>query len=186
MLIDRTYFVGELNIPNTSQASIGSLVDLFITKYEKEFLEEVLGYSLYKAFKEGWEVVSPGQKWIDLVEGVEYVSTDGKTKFWRGLDAAISGSISFDVSPVANYVYYWYMRNNHTQTASTGETKGKHENAEWANTAVKLTRAWNEMSECICELVDYLDAKKDDYPQWADQDVWCMRRKFRPINEFNI
>jgi hypothetical protein len=36
------------------------------------------------------------------------------------------------------------------------------------------------------ELVDYLDARKDDYTQWADQDVHCMLRKFRPINEFNI
>lgn len=274
MLIDRTYFVGELNIPNTSQAAIGSLTDLFIEKYEEQFLSDVLGYSLYKALKAGLQVLPVAQKWTDLIEGVEYTDLNNRLRFWKGLvsqppsvlnalDAVntisikvgaggtydpVAGSNSTIIpaalvgkdftieqrgvgqlltseysivgntltlatgvfaindvyfyksatlaintttgtnkqSPIANYVYYWYMRNNHTQTASTGETKGKHENADWSSQAVKLTRAWNEMSVWICELVDYLDAKKDDYPEWADQDVWCMRNKFRRINEFNI
>lgn len=186
MLIDRTYFVGELNIPNTSNAAVGSLVDLFIGKYEKQWLDEVLGYSLSKAFKTGWAEPVPDSKWFDLVDGVEYTDTYGKTKYWRGLVSAVSGNVSFDLSPIANFVYYWYMRNNHTQTASTGETKGKHENADTASMAVKLTRAWNEMSAWVCELVDYLNAREDDYTEWADQAVWCMLKKFRPINEFNI
>ena len=275
MLIDRTYFVGELNIPNTSQVAIGSLVDLFIEKYEEQFLNDVLGYSLNKALKAGLQVVPVAQKWTDLIEGVEYTDIYSKTRFWKGLvsqppsvlnaldaindidvrvgrgqqfdpvaattsttiptalvgkdfviyqraigklipdvDYSVSGSTltllsgqfgnndwytyksatlaintstgTSKASPIANFVYYWYMRNNHTQTASTGETKGKHENADTASIAVKLTRAWNEMSEWICELVNYLNAKKDDYTDWASQDVWCMLKKFRPINEFNI
>jgi hypothetical protein len=275
MLIDRTYFVGELNIPNTSNAAIGSLVDLFIEKYEEKLLNDVLGYSLNKAFKAGMQVVPVAQKWTDLIEGVEYTDTNSKTRFWKGLvsqppsvlnaldaiggiDVRVGRGQQFDpvsattsttiptalvgkdfiieqrgvgklilgvdysvtgstltllsgqfsgsdwytyksatlaintstgtnkASLIANYVYYWYMRNNHTQTASTGETKGKHENADMASMAVKLTRAWNEMSTWICELVDYLNAKKDDYAEWADQDVLCMLKKFRPINEFNI
>lgn len=275
MLIDRTYFVGELNMPNTSQTAIGGLVDLFIEKYEEQFLNDVLGYSLYKALKAGLQDVPVSQKWTDLIEGVEYTDINSKTRLWRGLvsqppsvlnaldaindihvrvgrgqpfdpvvatstttiptalvgkdfiiyqrgvgelipgvDYSVSGSTltllsgQFGVndwytyksatlaintstgtskaSLIANYVYYWYMRNNHTQTASTGETKGKHENADTASMAVKLTRAWNEMSKWICDLVDYLDVKKDDYSEWADQDVWCMLIKFRPINEFNI
>lgn len=275
MLIDRTYFVGELNIPNASSAAVGSLVDLFIEKYEEQFLNDALGYSLHKALKAGLQEVPVAQKWTDLIEGVEYTDTNSKTKFWKGLvsqppsvlnaldaindidvrvgrgqqfdpvaattsttiptalvgkdfviyqralgklipgiDYSVSGSTltlltgqfaindwytyksatlaintstgTSKASPIANYVYYWYMRNNHTQTASTGETKGKHENADTASMAVKLTRAWNEMSEWVCDLVDYLNAKKDDYTEWADQDVRCMLRKFRPINEFNI
>jgi hypothetical protein len=183
MLIDRTYFVGELNIPNASQAAISSQLSLFIQKYEEKFLRDVLGYSLYKAFSAAWP--STDQKWVDLVEGVEYTSA-GKTKFWRGLVDAVSGDVSFDTSPIANYVYYWYQRNNHTQTATTSEVKPANENATVASPAVKMVKAWNEMSTWICELVDYLDAKKDDYTEWADQDVYCMLRKFRPINEFNI
>jgi hypothetical protein len=273
-LIDRTYFVGELSIPNTSQTAVGGLVDLFIEKYEEQFLNDVLGYSLYKALKAGLQVVPVAQKWTDLIEGAEYTDTNSKVRFWKGLvsqpptvlnaldalntisvkvgaggtyDPAagssgttipaalvgkdfileqrgvgqlltseysivgnqltlVSGQFAVNdiyiyksatlaintstgtskASLIANYVYYWYMRNNHTQTASTGETKGKHENADTASMSVKLTRAWNEMSAGVCELVDYLDARKDDYAEWADQDVWCMLKKFRPINEFNI
>jgi hypothetical protein len=273
-LIDRTYFVGELNIPNTSQVAIGSAVDLFIEEYEDRFLSEVLGYTLYKALKAGLQIVPVAQKWTDLIEGVEYIDLASKTRKWKGLvtqpptvlnalDALnpidivvgrgqlydpvsnttsttipaslvgktfifekrafgklIAGEYSVvgntltltsgqfsanDVytykaatlaintttgtnkkSLIANYVYYWYSRNSHTQTVSTGEVKPQNENAVIANPSLKLVRAWNEMSEWICELISYLDAKKDDYAEWSDHNVWSMRNKFRKINEYNI
>lgn len=273
-LIDRTYFIGDLNIPNTSQTAIGSAVDLFIEQYEEKLLNEALGYTLYKALKAGLQIVPVAQKWTDLIEGVEYTDLATKTRFWKGLvtqpptvlnaldalnpidvvvgrgqlydpasattsttiPAALvgktfifekrgvgkliageysvvgniltltSGQFAVDdvytyksatlaintstgtdkKSLIANYVYYWYIRNNHTQTATTGETKAANENSVMANPSLKLAKAWNEMSDWICELVDYLDAKKDEYTEWADQDVYCVLRKFRPINEFNI
>lgn len=273
-LIDRTYFVGELSIPNTSQAAIGSAVDLFIEQYEDKLLNEVLGYTLYKALKAGLQDAPVAQKWTDLIEGVEYTDLANKTRKWQGLvtqppsilnaldalntisvkvgaggtfdpltgsnstiiPAALVGkdfiieqrgvgqlltseySISGNTltllsgvfavndiylyksatlaintttgtnkkSLIANYVYYWYQRNNHTQTATTGENKAVNENSTIASPALKLVRAWNEMSAWICDLVDYLNARKDDYTEWADQDVWCMLRKFKTINEFNI
>lgn len=273
-LIDRTYFVGELNIPNTNQAAIGSAVDLFIEQYEDQFLNDVLGYTLYKALKAGLQVVPVAQKWTDLIEGVEYTDMANKTRKWQGLvtqpptvlnaldalnpiDIVVGRGQLYDPTPstisvtipaalvgktflfekrgvgkliageysvvgstltligdqfaiddvytyksatlaintttgtnkkslIANYVYYWYMRNNWTNTATTGEVKPQNENAVIVSPALKMVRAWNEMSSWVCDLVDYLDAKKDDYTEWANQDVWCMRRKFRPINEFNI
>lgn len=272
-LIDRTYFVGELNIPNITQAAIGSAVDLFIEEYEDKLLNDVLGYTLNKALKAGLQEVTVDQKWTDLIEGVEYTH-NSKTKYWKGLvtqpptvlnaldalnpiDVVVGRGQLYDPTPtststtipavlvgktftidkrgvgkliageysvvgniltlasgqfaiddvytykaatlaintsigtnkeslIANYVYYWYQRNNHTQTATTGEVKPQNENAVIANPSLKLVKAWNDMSAWICELVDYLDAKKDDYTQWADQDERCMQRKFRPINEFNI
>lgn len=273
-LIDRTYFVAELNIPNTSQVAIGSAVDLFIEQYEEKLLNEVLGYTLNKAFKAGLQEVPVAQKWTDLIEGVEYTDLTNKTRKWeglvtqpptvlnaldalnpidvvvgrgqlydpvsnttsttipaalvgktfriekRGVGPLIAGEYSVvgnaltliggqfainDVytyksatlaintttgtnkkSLIANYVYYWYQRNGWTHTATTGEIKPQNENAAIVNPALKMVRAWNEMSEWICDLVNYLNAKKDDYTEWADQDVYCMRRKFKPINEFNI
>jgi hypothetical protein len=273
-LIDRTYFVGELNIPNTNQVAIGSAVDLFIEQYEDQFLNEVLGYTLYKALKAGLQVVPVAQKWTDLIEGVEYTDNNSKTKFWKGLvtqpptvlnaldalnpiDIVVGRGDLYDPTPatnsttipsalvgktfifekrafgkliageysvvgntltlasgqfangdvytykaatlaintttgtnkkslIANYIYYWYQRNNHTQSATTGEVKPANENAVITSPALKLVRAWNEMSSWVCDLVDYLNAKKDDYTEWIDQDVYCMLRKFRPINEFNI
>lgn len=85
MLIDRTYFIGDLNIPNTDNTSIGELLDWFIEKHEVEFLESVLGYELYKALKAGLLVIPVDQKWTDLIEGVEYTDLAGKLRFWQGL-----------------------------------------------------------------------------------------------------
>jgi hypothetical protein len=273
-LIDRTYFVGELSIPNTNQAPIGSQVDLFIEQYEDQFLNEVLGYTLYKALKAGLQVVPVAQKWTDLIEGVEYNDKADKTRKWQGLvtqpptvlnaldalnpiDIVVGRGQQYDPAPnttsvtipaalvgksfifekrgvgkliageynisgntltligdqfaindvytyksatlaintttgtnkkslIADYVYYWYQRNNWTNTATTGEGKPQNENMVMANPALKMVRAWDEMSAWVCDLVHYLDAKKDDYTEWADQDVWCMLKKFRRINEFNI
>lgn len=274
MLIDRTYFVGDLNIPNTNTTAIGELVDWFIEKYEEKFLQGVLGYSLYKAFKAGMQEDPVPQKWTDLIEGVEYTDISGKLRFWNGLvsqppsvlialdaintitvivgrgeqydpvagqntttipavlvgkdfiveqrgvgqlrddEYSIVGNIltltsgNFAVndtyfyksatlaintstgtskqSPIAGYVYYWFIRNNHSQTATMGEVKSKNENAVSYNPGLKITRAWNEMSRQVCELKDFLDSKTDDYPEWEDQDVWTMLRHFKTINEFNI
>jgi hypothetical protein len=271
-LIDRTYFVGELNIPNTHQAAIGSQVDLFIEQYEDQFLNDALGYTLYKALKAGLQIVPVAQKWTDLIEGVEYVDLADKTRKWKGLvtqpptvlnaldalnpiDIVVGRGDQYDPTPatnsttipaalvgktfifekrafgkliageysvvgniltlasgqfaiddvytykaatlaintstgtnkkslIANYVYYWYQRNNHTQTATTGENKAANENSTATSPALKLVVAWNEMSSWVCDLVDYLNAKKDDYAEWADQDVWCMLKKFKPINTF--
>lgn len=274
MLIDRTYFVGDLNIPNTSTAAIGSLLDWFIEKYEEKFLLDAFGYSLYKAFKAGMQDDPVAQKWTDLIEGVEYIDCAGKTKFWQGLvsqppsvlnaldaintitvivgrgqqydpaagqnsttipaalvgkefileqrgvgqlrddEYSINGStltLSSGIfavndtyfyksatlaintttgtskqSPIANYVYYWYSRNAHSQTATMGEVKSKNENAVSHSPALKMVRAWNEMSRIIRDLKHFLDAKKSDYPEWEDHDSWRMLRLFAPINEFNI
>lgn len=274
MLIDRSYFIGEINIPNTHKPEIGGLLDWFIEKYETEFLSNVLGYDLYTALKAGLQEPTVDQKWPDLIQGVEYINLSQKTKYWQGLvtqppsvlnaldalntievivgaggqydpvtgqnsttipavlvgksftieqrgvgqlradEFSIAGNILtltsglFGVgdtyfyksatlainttigtskqSPIANYVYYWYIRNNHSQTAAMGEVKSKNENAAAHSPALKMTRAWNEMSEWVCDLTEYLNARKEDYLEWKEQDVWCMLKSFRPINEFNI
>jgi hypothetical protein len=274
MLIDRTYFIGELNVPNTDQVSVGELLDWFIEKYETEFLSKVLGYELYKALKAGLIVPVVDQKWTDLIEGVEYTNLSGRLTFWKGLvtqppsiinaldalntieirpggtgtydpvagqntltippalvgkdfiieqrgvgqlrtdEYSIVGNIltlttgvfagtdtyflksatlaintSTGVnkkSPIANYIYYWYVRNNHSQTATMGETKTKNENADNYTPAIKMVRSWNEMSKWICELIDYLNALPTTYEEWSMQNVFCVRNEFSRINEFNI
>ena len=50
MLIDTSYFVGELNIPNTDSPAILERLTWFINKYEVEILRDVLGTDLYRAF----------------------------------------------------------------------------------------------------------------------------------------
>lgn len=89
MLIDRTYFEGDILIANananTTPNPVGSLVDWYIQKYEPIFLERALGLTLYEALKAGYGQPSPAQKWVDLVQGKVYTDTLSKQRRWRGL-----------------------------------------------------------------------------------------------------
>lgn len=84
-LIDRSYFVGNINIPNTDRPEIQERLDLFIETYEAELLPDLLGYSLYKAFTQGLQGAPIEQKWTDLLEGVEYTNQSNRLAKWRGL-----------------------------------------------------------------------------------------------------
>jgi hypothetical protein len=83
-LIDRTYFIGELNLAGTERAPVQEVLDWFIAKYEPELLERLLGYDLYAAFKTGLTQSTIEQRWTDLLEGTTY-TWGSRTKRWRGL-----------------------------------------------------------------------------------------------------
>ncbi len=287
MLIDRSYFIGGLNIPNSGDTSVGELIDWFIEKHEPEFLDCLLSYELYKALKAGLQVVTPEQRWIDLVQGVEY-SYQSRTYKWRGLvsqpptvlnaldalntiEVTVGGAGAYDPasaqnqatipaslvgkdfileqrgvgqlstseysivgniltlttgtfavndkffyksatlaintstgvskqSLIANYVYYHFMANNYTQTASMGEVKTANENSIPINPGLKMSRAWNEMSKWAYELHRYLLATQDTYPEWKNQGYYFFMtydwwygynyqsgyNKFQPINTLNV
>lgn len=84
-LIDRSYFVGNINIPNTHRPEIQERLDLFIETYEPELLQDLLGYPLYKAFMDGLQGAPVDQKWTSLLEGVEYTNESNRLTKWRGL-----------------------------------------------------------------------------------------------------
>lgn len=86
MLINRTYFIGELNVPNAQvpDSPDSEVLDMFLSKYEPEFLEKLLGYSLYQALLTGLVQDPIASKWIALLNGTTYTSNT-KTKRWRGI-----------------------------------------------------------------------------------------------------
>src|SRR3954471_2443196 len=110
-LIDKTYFVGEINIPDTDNPAVEERLNFFIAKYEEEFLKTVLGYSLWSSYTTGIAVTpTPDVIWTNLRDGVEYLVSE-KTYKYRGLY-----NPTLKLSPIANYVYYWWMRSdNHAK-----------------------------------------------------------------------
>lgn len=87
-LIDISYFVGDLTIPNTDKVTVLERVNWYIQKYEQEFLRKMLGYPLYKAFITGLNVTPPAipaQRFIDILYGKEYTNLQGYLTQWRGL-----------------------------------------------------------------------------------------------------
>lgn len=172
-LIDITYFDGsELNIPNTDKLEVQELVTTIITKYEDDFLRRLMGYPLYKAFMAGLPVTAgTPQRIIDLVNGKEYTSLQGFLTQYRGLLITEPAQMS----PIANYIYYWYRRLNATQFTGIGEVMTTAENSTNQSPNQKMATAWNEMCRWVWEFVLFMDTNlalnPGLYPEW----IWIYR-----------
>lgn len=90
------------------------------------------------------------------------------------------------LSPIAMYVYFWFMQNHYTQTAAMGEVKTANENSVVANPSAKMSRAWNEMSEWLQEMVFFINTKRLIYPEWNSQRIYQMLSYFSTTNDFGI
>lgn len=104
MLIDKSYFVGDLDIPNTGDLPVSERVIWFIQKYESDFLQKLLGYPLYKVFIAGLNVTPPAtpeQRFIDILYGKEYTDLNGILRKWQGLIVTDSPTLNI----AGGYVY---------------------------------------------------------------------------------
>lgn len=147
-LIDKTYFVGELDIANTNNANVEARLQWFIDKYEPEFLRLLLGADLYTSYVAGITVVDPDPvpaEWLALQN-------------FEGFKKAI-----------ACYVYFHYMRDQFTQTVGLGEVKPTAENATRDDSSFKMARAINEVVRWVKDntLVEFINANVSDYPGWV-------------------
>lgn len=156
MLIDKTYFVGELHIAQLGNESVENVLNIFINKRENEYLRFALGYSFSKTAKEGMTAAEPESKWSDLKNGAEYTDAYGDLQYWPGFVNADKQS------PLANYVYYWYMRDKASKTTEVAEVEDKRIFTTSVPPNLKQMRAWNEMVDMNCRLYDFLENKKDD------------------------
>jgi hypothetical protein len=102
------------------------------------------------------------------------------------LDTSIfsSNNIRFPLSPISDYIYYWYSRNIHTQTAM-GEVQTKNENAINSYPNYKEKMAYNRFVDKMTVLDDFLYVNRDLYPEY--QRHCCERRNLLvKINGLNI
>ncbi len=85
MLIDSTYFVNKLNLPQVGNAEGLADVNNFIAQYEEQYLRCVLGNELYAVFID--EVSGSGvtdeSRWIDLLRGADF-TYKGRAQRWTG------------------------------------------------------------------------------------------------------
>lgn len=272
-LIDSSYFIGSINIPNTSKPEISERLDWFIKKYEPVLLAGVLGYELYQAFKTGLQQTVVDQKWFDILYGSDFTYNNRLRRFrglividdelnpgtyfpedinftadqdnedtgeyhnsfltgktyrvvQRGVGPLVpvdeivflsdgfskvagfqvgekftiqftqatplpepAGVTTSDIkqSLIANYVYFYWMKDQYTQTVGLGEVASKAENAELANPAAKMILAWNEMIDDIDNLYLFLQQNQSVYPEWnTGQNKRSFRHQFQHINQWGI
>lgn len=148
MIIDGTYFKGTISIdglnvdtgaPSITRTSMEDYLNSFIDTYEKEYLKLVLGRDMCRQFinylKENGDKID---KWERLKV---FLTKDGK-------------------SPIANYVFFYFVRRNNVHVSGVGTTGSADE--EQADPNVVLIPAWNEMVEMNYDLLDFL-CKDDSY-----------------------
>lgn len=91
MIIDHTYFIGKLNLPQAGNTEGVTLIESFIQVYEPEYLTKVLGIDLYKAFIAGLQEDPIPDKWLNLLVGAEF-QYKSHTHKWDGFAPLSEGS----------------------------------------------------------------------------------------------
>lgn len=139
-------FKGEIAIANKSDSAISAGVQSFIDKYEPIYLRELLGSDFAILFVAGLAVTpTPDVRWTALITPTGY---DLKTA-------------------IANFIYYWYMRDQDTQTVGIGTVKAKAQNATVVSAAGKVKRAWSEMVCTSWQELRYLKCNAATYPEFV-------------------
>lgn len=159
-LTDIAYLYGELKIGQGSQPEVIASVNKFIAKYEKRYLILLLGDDLYNQFVSGLLVGPVDQKWTDLKNAI--VDTVDK------------------VSPISNYVYFYFQRNEVTQTVGAGEATPDLMNGITASKLDKTRRAWNEMVSLNRVFLHWMQMHAVDY---GFVDPLCH---YYPLNERHL
>lgn len=145
-IIDESYFQRELYVPNSDELNSGAFNELqsFIDDKARLCLKNALGYALFKDLDDN---ITDGvlnddapQKWIDLVNGVEY-TLDGKTYKWQGL---IYTEGAFKKSLLANFVYCEWLTYNQSRMSGVGEVVTTAKNAINVNSTQRLVTIWND------------------------------------------
>ena len=174
-IIDRTFFSGNLDLP-VGSPDVQAEFAPFISNYEPEYLQKALGYAFWKLFiVDG--APSADARFQLLLNGDEFTDANGILRKWQGLTTASK------ISPIANYIYYWYTRNAVTYTTSVGEQKGKAANSSNASPFMKQYKAWNDMVEWTKVMWCFLKfAKNDDgtamFHEWVyEQTDFCTFKR---------
>jgi hypothetical protein len=158
-LIDVLFFRGELLIGNRGSSEVQDALTYFIDKYEKQYLETLLGKPLSDEFIAGIAVLpTPDAKWTAL----ENQLVDNTLK----------------LSPIANYTYCWYQNDSTTSTSGTGEVKAKNENSEPISSVDKEVKMWNEMVTKSRDIYDYVAERPSDYEgleDWVSKDLFYYK-----------
>ena len=147
-LIDQTYFIKQYSIPNINDAGDAlTVLEQYIDEFGRKYMKNALGreFATFDAVLDAGLFPDPptgiDQKWIDLVNGVEYTK-DGKTYKWEGL---LRTEGTFKSSPITPFVYCYWLSENVTTVTALGEATIEAKNATSANSTQRLVTTWNEM-----------------------------------------
>lgn len=155
MLLDNSFFTGELHIeglvdysgvPSETNCAIAAEMYSLISYYEMDFYRRTIGNENAKLFI----------KYLDEQH-------DSVCEKWEGLKNMLVDQVGNRViSPIANYVFFFYLRSNQTQATPIGNVTETSSN-DIAPCNIKMMQAWNQMADMNQYLSRYLFQNKDDF-----------------------
>ena len=146
-LIDVSYFIKNLHVPNTEEPTSDAYneLEVSIDRYVRQFLQLTLGRELF--FELDSHVIdgelnsSAPQIWLNLVNGCNYTN-NGINYTWKGLiyqEGLFKGSI------LAYFVYCNHFQN--TANSILGQVAIDPKNGVVINPTSHLVNIWNEFIE---------------------------------------
>lgn len=166
MMIDYTFFQDGLLMvdgalalatPSPINRAISGRLEWFIERYEPEYLCKLLGEELYNDFLANQEG-EMSDKWAEFKKLL--VKDNALTK----------------TSPIANYVFFYFVRSN--QSTATINGVKKDGDANIVSPQQKLIMAWNDMIDANRKLYAWLCKNFSN--------VQTEQELLEPINDFNI
>jgi hypothetical protein len=187
--IDTTFFTGSLYVAQLNKVAVQEELTYFIAKYEKNFLRDLLGYALYKDFMAAFNAsntapsIPLAAQWDAILNGIEFTDQHQVLRKWTGLLGSTENG-EIELSVIAQYVYYHFIRQQMSFTTGNGEVKNTLENATNVTASRKLIAVWNDMVESTANLITYLYLNPVTYPEYVN---YRLPYDFRStINDWNI
>lgn len=139
----------------------------------------------FSAVKTGYILIYTSDYVYDTTDPDNPVPIDPQAK-WIALRD------NYNIIPmVVNYIYYWYLRESVTFSATLGEKKANAENAQPGNSITKQVKNWNDMSRMARVFnipVDiYPTYVKPNFNRWRYWRLGCgVSEIYYPINDRNL
>lgn len=156
MIINRRYFKGDIYISNLTDDVLDTVldtksdIDAFLLEYERNCLDLVLGNVLSLKFISQLDDTQPNglkvgadAKWNDLLNGKSY-QVNGKNVYWRGIRFANVPTNTPDMSFVAEYVYFHYLKKDQSNYSGVGLQSEQPKNSIKVNATAKAVTAWRK------------------------------------------
>lgn len=172
MFLDKTYFVGDLAVPNlfgtaVVNTAIAEEVANFIRKYELDYLYALLGKTLADELIAGMLVLpTPDTKWSDLYNQIYFTRSSITWNEDHELEVDEHGNIIFEsipLSPAANFVFFKFYKSHITEFFGSGESKPAKENAATATSSARMIQAWNVCCDMTYVIWKWLDDNSATY-----------------------
>ncbi len=181
-IVQPSFFVGDISIPNTQSSNVINNLLYFIDKYESSYLKIALGFKIEKLIREAESVSALPDLIKDLINGCTFSFEDVEYT-WVGLS-------SENFSPISRYVYYKYV--NATQSRFDGI--GMIQSAPEENGTIpvspseKLVSVWAECSESTHVMLLLVLSKLEEYEEYDITREFIVRAAlhFKKINIFGI